>query len=117
MAIDENQHAYANAFAHQRCRETAERLRDKDCMARPDGFDGAIGVGREPGLRVIAGQVDRDRFVIGRLEERHDTMPVPCDSASTRYENEGRHGLSSHLLALPRRAKERAVGSLRLLSV
>ena len=57
-------------------------------MARPDGFDGAIGVGGETGLRVIAGQVDRDRFVPGLFEERHDTMPVPSNSASTGNENE-----------------------------
>ena len=57
-------------------------------MARPDRFDGAIGVGRETGLRVIAGQVDRDRVVPGLFEERHDAMPVPCNSASTGNENE-----------------------------
>ena len=57
-------------------------------MARPDGFDGAIGVGGETGLRVIAGQVDRYRFVPGLFEERHDTMPVPCNSASAGNENE-----------------------------
>ena len=62
-------------------------------MARPDGFDGAISVGRETGLRVLAGQVDRDRFVLGLLEERHDAMPVPCNSSRTRNENEAGHVL------------------------
>src|SRR5262245_55802637 len=29
-------------------------------------------------MLVVAVQVDRDRFVVGLFQERHDTMPVPC---------------------------------------
>jgi hypothetical protein len=31
--------------------------------------------------------------VPGLPEERHDTMPVPCNTAGTRNESEGHHAL------------------------
>ena len=65
-------------------------------MTRPDRFDRAIGICQEPSLRIIAGQVDRDRLVPSLLKERHDAMPVPCNSASTRNENEAGQVCASH---------------------
>ena len=91
MALTNTKHVYANPRAHQRRSETAKRLCDKDHPAPPYRLDDAIRVGREACLLVVSGQVDRDRVVPGLFEERHDTMPVPCDTAGTRNENEACH--------------------------
>jgi hypothetical protein len=60
-------------------------------VARADRFDDGIGVRGEAGFIVGAGQIDRDRVLLGFFEERHDTMPVPGNSTSTRNEDEGSH--------------------------
>jgi hypothetical protein len=75
----------------QRGRETTERLRDEDDVARPDRLEDAVGIGREASVLVVTRQVDRDRLVLRFFEEAHDTMPVPSDTAGARNENEGGH--------------------------
>jgi hypothetical protein len=82
--VDEHKHSYANPRAHERRGETAKRLCDKDHVTWPDRFDDAIGVGRKPSLLVIAGQIDGNHVMLGLFKERHDTVPVPCNTACTR---------------------------------
>jgi hypothetical protein len=82
---------YADPRTHLRCREAAERLRDEDHAAPPDHFQDSIGVRREAGLLVVAGQIDRDRVVARGFDKRHDTMPVPRDTTGTGNENECHH--------------------------
>ena len=52
-------------------------------MARSDGVDDTIGIRRE--ARVLAS-------CAALFEQRQDAMPVPGHAASTRNENECRHG-------------------------
>jgi hypothetical protein len=92
-AVDEDQHPYPRLRADERRSEAAERLRDEDRLARPDRLEHALGVDRQSGLRVVAGQVDGDRLVLRLLEQRHDTMPVPRNTTSAGNESEGRHDL------------------------
>jgi hypothetical protein len=44
-------------------------------------------------MLIIPRQVDGDRVVPGLFEKRHDTMPVPGNTTSTRNENKGSHAL------------------------
>src|SRR5262245_23976903 len=90
-SIDQHQHAHLNPRTHERGRKTAERLCDENHSACPDCFDDAIGIGGKAGVLVITREIDRGCFVLGLLEERHHQVPVPCDTTSSRYENESCH--------------------------
>jgi hypothetical protein len=46
---------------------------------------------RKAGQLVVAWQIDRNCFVLGLFEERHHEVPVPCNTAGTRDENESCH--------------------------
>jgi hypothetical protein len=86
-----NKHPHPSLRTHQRCGEAAERLRNEDNVVRRDRLEHALGVDRQPGSFVVAGQIEGDRFVLRLLEQGHDTMPVPRSTTSARDENEGRH--------------------------
>jgi hypothetical protein len=89
--IDKNQHAHANPRTHERGRKTSERLGNEHRVARTDCFDDSIGVYRETGLFVVAGQVNCNRFVPRLFKESHETMPVPRNATGTGNENESDH--------------------------
>jgi hypothetical protein len=75
--------------------KAAERLRDENDVAPADRFEDPVDVDGEADLFVVAGQIDGDRVVLRLFEMRHDTMPVPRDTAGTRNKNESGHALSA----------------------
>jgi len=93
--VQEHEHPDLSPCANERRSEPAERLRDEDHFARPDRFENAICVDRQPGSGVVAGKVDGDRLMLGLLEQRHKTMPVPRHTARPWNENECRHDFPS----------------------
>lgn len=54
-------------FTHERGREPAERLGNEYDLATPDRLEDAIGLDGQPGVLVVARQVDGDRVVTRAL--------------------------------------------------
>src|SRR5262245_23741321 len=95
--VDEDQSAHAHPCTDQRGREATQRLRDEgDVCTLVDRRDDPIGVRREAGMLVVARQIDGDRIVPSRLEQRHYAMPIPRDTTRAWDENE-----SGHILNVP----------------
>lgn len=66
----------------QSSREPAVRLSDHDQLPLiADGIEHGVGVVRQGGRVVVAGQVGRNRLVPTRLQLRLDEVPVPADVA------------------------------------
>src|SRR5215471_5961106 len=89
--VDENQHTYGDAGAHDRRRKTGEGLRDEDCRTSRDNLDHPVCVRGQTETLIVSRQVDRDRVMPGPFEQRHYTMPVPSNTTSTRNENKVSH--------------------------
>jgi hypothetical protein len=58
-------------------------------VAPPLRRDDRVGVRREPGLRVLGGQLDGDRSLAVPLEQRHHPVPVRRVAASAGYQDMG----------------------------
>lgn len=63
-----------------------------------DGRDDAVGIGGEPGRRVVGRQVDGGGRVAGGRQHRDDPAPVPRSTAGPGYQHEMGHGQSRHRL-------------------
>ena len=95
MTGDEHEQVDGTAFADERRRERAGRLRDDDQVgAVADRVDDGVRVLRQPCRVVVAGEVRRDGVVASFAQRVLDEVPVPADVAGAVDQHIRRHVLT-----------------------
>ena len=94
--VDEDEGGHREAPAHEGRGEPAERLGDQHDLAALTGrAHNHVGVLGQSRRFIVAGQIDRDRLVAFRFEQRTDALPVPGHAAGAGDQHEAGHDTGS----------------------
>ena len=89
----EDELAHRARRSDERDRQAAQGVPDEHeiVVGLRDLRQNDLGVGRAPGLDVIAGQIDRDRGMPVALDLGDETFPAPGSMPGTVHQRERRH--------------------------